>query len=822
MMEKWSFNSSSDGYFVGGNLACDSSTYVTRTADHELFSALKNGMFCYVLNSRQMGKSSLRVRTKEKLEKEGIACVEIDISGFGTKEVTSEQWYSNLAEAIIRDLIRSHDFPKKTPWYEWWEQNKRFSVTTRFTQLLSDFILPKINKNLVIMIDEIDTVLSLDFLSADFFNLIRSWYEKRAGQLIYRNLTFAVFGVLAPSELIRGTRRKAFNVAAKRIELHGFKLREASPLRDRLNSLTIDMTASRDRPPRRRSSRRRRIFDTDKLIKSILYWTGGQPFLTQKLCHIIESKSVSEKILALKKSHPDEFEKKYVAYMVREHILNDWKDNDDPPHLKTIHEYFLTTINDYKNRRELLKIYHRILNNGTIKACGSPEHTHLLLSGLVIKQGQHLKVFNPIYTEVFDENWIDSMLSTKSSELLLPYTKGKISLRKFFRIYKMQIRYLLLRVTILGILAGGSVGTLIWIKQSYPEIFVPKSAKNHEQLEPQNVQRKTSKSEQEKGSFGEFLRIVFGIGATEGSSARRGTTTPQSTPEFQDTEIFNTPEERQNQDSLDPQSSLNPSPTVPPGNEFFDEKIFDVPKEEPPTKTRSESSVTPPIPLSTSTDEKSQPFTISMLNQAQTVFTGKEWQIIDRQFLNTPFLGKKGISPFESNFLSVANGISKRSTALQQGGTGLSRWALLLVDEDKLGNYYAIDTRQVQALGQDTSSLGADEPYDVWRIQFVLQIAFPHLLDGGRVAKRHVLLEGECPEKFNSKRQFAMKRLWFADYDTDGNQVTVQQIDEKIRLLEPQGSKIKYEVLVSACEAAYDYPRYLELLVEGQKSLELQ
>ncbi|MEM9116536.1 MAG: hypothetical protein AAGD09_01500 [Cyanobacteria bacterium P01_F01_bin.56] len=68
-------------YQIGGSLAANVATYVERATDTQLYQALLQRSFCYVLTSWQMGKSSLRVQMRHRLEAAGKGrCAVIDMT----------------------------------------------------------------------------------------------------------------------------------------------------------------------------------------------------------------------------------------------------------------------------------------------------------------------------------------------------------------------------------------------------------------------------------------------------------------------------------------------------------------------------------------------------------------------------------------------------------------------------------------------------------------------------------------------------------------------------------------------------------------------
>ena len=350
----------SDFFTAGGTLPPDAPSYVKRPTDDELFRHIMAGEFCYVLTPRQMGKSSLMIRTAQRLQGEGIKSAIVDLTVTGTVE-SEDQWYKGILTQIKRRLRLDID-----P-VNWWEQRKDIPNIQKFVEFFEE-VLTEVKAHIVIFMDEIDTTLKLDFRD-DFFAGIRAIFNARAENPDLKRLTFVLLGVASPSDLIKDRNRTPFNIGQE-IPLRSFSRENARMLETGLGQAYPSFG--------------RQILDR------IFYWTNGHPYLTQKLCQSVVETGLKE------------YDEREIDLLVKNLFTSEEANRE------TNLQFVRDNILNYPERRVILSIYKKLLRGAEIRDNkNSLPQNHLKLSGLARAEDGKLVVSNKIYSRVFDQRWVN-------------------------------------------------------------------------------------------------------------------------------------------------------------------------------------------------------------------------------------------------------------------------------------------------------------------------------------------------------------------------------------------------------------------------------
>lgn len=136
-----------------------------------------------------------------------------------------------------------------------------------------------------------------------------------------------------------------------------------------------------------------------RLLEAILTWTNNHSVLNQKVAHLVRTSSFVEA----------GEESAIVEQLVQNQIIRDWRSGFATKHLSSLEGQVLQNPNC--DPIDLLTYYQVIWHQLQAQSTQAEEETELLRLGLLVQDGQQIKVANQIYRLVFDQTWLEQQIS---------------------------------------------------------------------------------------------------------------------------------------------------------------------------------------------------------------------------------------------------------------------------------------------------------------------------------------------------------------------------------------------------------------------------
>jgi hypothetical protein len=351
-------------YRYGGPLVVGEDYYISRKADDQLLQWCMQAEYAYIFNASQTGKSSLLERTRHELDQRGIQAIYLDLQGLGSTG-DAEKWYSNVADMIAEKLRLGTNVET------WWAAHSSQMPTRRWMNFFEQVVLIEIEDPLVIFIDEVDRTRSLPFRE-DLYGALRSLYGGRATQPKLRRLSFVLAGLAAPRELIADSTHTVHNIW-KAVSLGDLTEKDGAidALADGLGLATTE---------RRKEA-----------LEWIISWTGGHPYLTQKLCALVQAQEWTD------------CEVQDVDQLVSEEFFHGEKEDNN---LAYVERELTKERESDMTRNALLAEYERLLMDGKVRDMNTASQAELKFTGVVRTDEGWLRIRNRIYQGVFNKAWL--------------------------------------------------------------------------------------------------------------------------------------------------------------------------------------------------------------------------------------------------------------------------------------------------------------------------------------------------------------------------------------------------------------------------------
>jgi WD40 repeat protein len=343
--------------------------YVKRRADDVLYDTIAAGRYAHVIAPDRSGKTSLMAATAARLEANGFKVAILDLTQIGERDGGSDagRFYYSVAYRLLRQLRIRTDLQS------WWQDKSILSNRQRLVEFYSEVILGNLSDHVVVFVDGLQCIGELPFAD-QLLASIRAAHNSRTTDPDFARLTFALLGECDPNALVEYPETSPFHVTQP-VALQDFSREETELFGTELGISPADASTALDR---------------------IHFWTGGQPYLTQRLARAVAREGAADDV-------NEQIDRLVVQQFVGRNVMLNER------HLAHIHR---RVVNHPVHATALLNLYGRIRKGIEVQAdLGSPLHRFLIAIGLVVIDDERcLAVRNRLYAAVFTARWANENL----------------------------------------------------------------------------------------------------------------------------------------------------------------------------------------------------------------------------------------------------------------------------------------------------------------------------------------------------------------------------------------------------------------------------
>jgi hypothetical protein len=258
-----------------GGVRLRSEFYIERDGDERLRRELSKpyGTTTTIRAPRQTGKSSLLIRGITQAQQQGSRVVALDLQPIDERYFQSLDAFLQYFANFIVMRLRLDSAEVERAW------RSALGPSDKLTYLMEEYVLPQFDTNVVLAIDEADSLLKTDFHDS-FFGLLRFWHNNRAMNDLWERLDILMVISTEPHLLIGDVTQSPFNVGLK-ILLEDFDAAQVRDLHQRYRS-PLD----------------------ERALQALIGFLSGHPYLTRKALFTLLNENITWAALAAAATTP--------------------------------------------------------------------------------------------------------------------------------------------------------------------------------------------------------------------------------------------------------------------------------------------------------------------------------------------------------------------------------------------------------------------------------------------------------------------------------------------------------------------------------------